>query len=368
MSVHTHIRAVTKEISALETSPASGSDYREMVIQLLRSVVPFDAACCTTVDPRTLLSTGAVTEHSVEKIHHLLFENEYQHEDFNKYTSLVQAGDPTATLSGATNGQLKQSSRYRDILSPAGFGDEMRAALVSDGACWGYLTLFRAQNQPVFGEAERSCVSSLVPAISQMLRKRSLKLTTHESEQVHMDAGILILSNNLTSQSSDAAADYWLSLLRKWERIDSTTLPRPVRAVCARAQSNHTPYPDQAYPSKVCFYTPDGQFLVIRASRLSGPSDSMLLAVCFETAKPLDIMPFMAEAHGLSLREKQILESVLRGFSTKEIASSLHISAYTVQDHMKSIFTKTGMTSRRELIWSLFSRFSLPNANVPNMD
>lgn len=67
MSVHTHIRAVTKEISALETSPASGSDYREMVIQLLRSVVPFDAACCTTVDPRTLLSTGAVTEHSVEK-------------------------------------------------------------------------------------------------------------------------------------------------------------------------------------------------------------------------------------------------------------------------------------------------------------
>lgn len=70
MSVHTHIRDVTQKISALETietSSASGSDYREMVIQLIRSVVPFEAACCTTVDPRTLLSTGAVTEHSVEK-------------------------------------------------------------------------------------------------------------------------------------------------------------------------------------------------------------------------------------------------------------------------------------------------------------
>lgn len=359
MDVHSHMEAVKKEITALEKTPVSSPDYRAILIEILRNAVPFDAACCTTVDPRTLLSTGAVTENSVEKIHHLLFENEYLYDDFNKYANLAKAEDPTATLSGATHGQLKQSSRYRNILRPAGFRDEMRAALVYEGLCWGYLTLFRNRNQPVFQEAERTFVSSLVPSISYVLRKRSLELPTKESEWMQKEPGILVLSDRLASISSDAAADCWLSLLRKWEQIDSITLPRPVRAVCSHAKSEKAPYPEQASMSKVCLRTPDGQFLVIRASRLSGASDSKLLAVCFESAKPLDMLPFMTEAYGLSLREKQILDEVLKGFSTKEIALSLHISAYTVQDHMKSIFMKTGVTSRRELIWNLFARFSL---------
>ncbi|WP_246362923.1 helix-turn-helix transcriptional regulator [Paenibacillus alba] len=63
--------------------------------------------------------------------------------------------------------------------------------------------------------------------------------------------------------------------------------------------------------------------------------------------------PLIAEAYGLSEREKQILDGLLRGFSTKELALSLRISTYTVQDHLKSIFVKTGVTSRRELIWAV---------------
>ncbi|WP_438351023.1 helix-turn-helix transcriptional regulator [Paenibacillus sp. FA6] len=356
--MNTHMNVIKQKMVTVEQDVITSWDYRSVLIENLRKAVPFDGACCTAVDPQTLLSTGAITEEGIEAIHHSLFEYEYLHEDFNHYEQLVKAVDSVATLSGATEGHLERSPRYRNVLQPAGFKDEMRAALMYQGACWGYLTLFRYYDGPLFNEDERKFISSLVPSIAFNLRKRSLALPIEKSLFREVESGILVLSDQFITLSSNAAANYWVNLLQKWECIESHTLPRPIRAVCSRALSNTDAAKEPAFMAKVCIRIPDGPFLTIQASQLKGASANVQLAVWFEPSKPSDTLPLISEAYGLSEREKQILAGIVGGFSTRELALSLHITAYTVQDHLKSIFSKTGVTSRRELIWHLFSRFN----------
>lgn len=53
--------------------------------------------------------------------------------------------------------------------------------------------------------------------------------------------------------------------------------------------------------------------------------------------------PVHPEGYELSTREKEILVSVARGLTNKEIADRHHISVYTVISHRKNITRKTGI-------------------------
>lgn len=52
----------------------------------------------------------------------------------------------------------------------------------------------------------------------------------------------------------------------------------------------------------------------------------------------------------LSPREKQIVEAIICGFTTKEIAQHLGISIYTVDEYIRRLFIKHDVNSRSQLI------------------
>jgi DNA-binding CsgD family transcriptional regulator len=82
--------------------------------------------------------------------------------------------------------------------------------------------------------------------------------------------------------------------------------------------------------------------------------------VIIEEARPAEIAPLIMGAHGLSPREARITSLVLPGLSTKEISSELYLSPYTVQDHLKAIFAKFGVRSRREVVAAIFNQYHWP--------
>ena len=64
---------------------------------------------------------------------------------------------------------------------------------------------------------------------------------------------------------------------------------------------------------------------------------------------------------GLSARQRQVLECVLAGWSTKSIAAQLLISTRTVDNHRAAIMRKTGAKSLVALVVTALAALSINN-------
>jgi two-component system NarL family response regulator len=58
----------------------------------------------------------------------------------------------------------------------------------------------------------------------------------------------------------------------------------------------------------------------------------------------------------LTVRERQILQSISQGYRDREIAQGLHISEKTVQKHVQSILSKLGVHNRTGAVYLLHSQ------------
>jgi DNA-binding NarL/FixJ family response regulator len=74
------------------------------------------------------------------------------------------------------------------------------------------------------------------------------------------------------------------------------------------------------------------------------------IAVTMETASPSERLDLFSRAHGLSPREAELVAALAGGSDTRQVAHKMHVSDNTIQDHLKSIFVKTGTRSRRALL------------------
>ena len=109
-------------------------------------------------------------------------------------------------------------------------------------------------------------------------------------------------------------------------------------------------------PARSRVRTRAGRWLVLQGVSLDTPGSSRRTAVRIEQARAHEIARILVEAYGLSVREREVVQQVLLGASTADIAGVLHISPYTVQDHLKAAFDKIGVRSRGEMVKAIFDR------------
>jgi DNA-binding NarL/FixJ family response regulator len=102
--------------------------------------------------------------------------------------------------------------------------------------------------------------------------------------------------------------------------------------------------------------TRTGVWVLIHASCLHAADGTAAeAAVVIEPAKASEVAPLIVEVYELTPREVDVTRTLARGLSTIEIARDLHLSRYTVQDHLKSVYEKVGVSSRGELVAKMFA-------------
>lgn len=354
-------QTVRERLDALSRAGLDANDFAITALDVLRVAVPFESACLASCDPDTHLLTGTTKLDLPDARDAEFARFEYEIEDVNTFREIERRPVPVGVLSHDTDGHPERCLRFRDFLVPYfDQGNELRAALRSDGLSWGFLGIYRPTSDTGFSAAEAGFIADMTQTLARGLRT-GLIVSVEGASTAPVGPAVLVLDDRDHVVSASGAAAHRLEQLGAtlWEE-----LPIQLVSVVSAARAMARGLIDTPPSARV--RTLDGQWLLIHAARLdsaSGPGDSVVVTV--EEARPPEVVPLLVAAFGLSAREQDVVRCVLAGESTQEIGRRLHLSPYTVQDHLKSVFDKCGVSSRRELIARVFFEHYAPAIDQP---
>ena len=167
-------------------------------------------------------------------------------------------------------------------------------------------------------------------------------------------SGVAVLAPDGSTAFTDEVAAAWID-----ELGGNGSLPPVVIAVAIQARAVAAGSVADGRIARARVRAASGRWLVVRASVLGDEPDARV-AVMIEPARPHELAPLVADAYDLTEREREVTRLIARGLATDAIAAQLHLSPWTVQDHLKAIFGKVGVTTRGELVARVFFQQRAP--------
>ncbi|MGE5408376.1 MAG: helix-turn-helix transcriptional regulator [Syntrophothermus sp.] len=333
---------VLREVERLPAAADPDAFFGALVATLAQQGFEFAGACWHLTDPATGLFVWTGHRGELPGDFASALENEFLEEDVGKYAELAGRRRRAASLVSETGGEPRRSARFRRQLAPDGFADELRFAFADSFGRWGSLGLF---SERVFAAGEQEAAVGLVPVVARALREGVALTTAAPAEGA---PGVLLLDADDRVVSRDARAAELLD-----GAAATGALPGAVHVLAARARACGGPVQGRTRGG-------GGEWIGLDASPLDDGDPTAgggkgSIAVVLRPAPAHSLLELRLRAAGLTEREREIARALLRGEDTATIAAGLHLSPWTVQDHLKAIFDKTGVRSRRAFVarWAL---------------
>jgi DNA-binding CsgD family transcriptional regulator len=330
--------------------------------KLLRPAIGYDGAAWAAVDPSSLLLTSCtpVGFHPYAPDQRFrIFERESQGRHHSTVRRLVQRDPPVTSRSSDGH----ERGIGANLESPD-VADELVAALMVDGQCWGAVRLWRVGRAArPFRARDADRLAALSRPLGAGLRRAFLRAATAGDDRVDgVDGvadppGVVTLDGTGRIVTANHHARAWLDRLGEpadtADAADAATVSTALWSLAARVSTHGTASAVVAGP---------GGSVALHASRLGGAGQDGRVAVVLAHPRPSELTPRVLQAYDLTPREREVTALVLRGGTTAEIARALGVSPYTVQDHLKSVFAKVGVQTRGGLANAVHVRLSLPPA------
>ncbi len=352
---------VLRDVEVLARAGLDLESFLGEALSSLARAVPYVAACAATVDPSTLLLT------STYKFGDLLGRDEHDHEwgliefgaaEPTSFTELAHRAVPAA----AVRAQTPDSARLNDFLVPRyDFRDELRLVLRDRGQAWGGLAFFRGPGDAGFDAADVELLASLSESMSVGVRVGMLSRLASSSAVTASGPAVIVVGPDDEIRQQSLGAEQRLADLMTHEGGVS---PAGIVAALVGAARRYA-RGEISRPPRSRVRSRSGMWLVLHASPMISRDGAVGdVVVTIDEARPPEIVPLVVAAFDLTPRERDVTEKVLQGLDTKEIAASMHLSTYTVQDHLKAVFDKASVRSRRELIARVYFDQYVPRMNA----
>jgi DNA-binding CsgD family transcriptional regulator len=336
-------------LASLATSTVDAEEARYAAIAVLRRAVGFERWCWPLTDPASGLSTSGVGEFdfglAIPRIAAL-----EERGDVAQKPRLLLGRRASVALSAAAGGDLARSARWQECLRPYGIGDELMTACRDRHGCWGSVELMRDEGDPPFDEADTELLHELAPVLGTLLRRGLLHSWRGDAAEGVLPAqATVILGVDLEPVSWTPSFHEWLRLLP----VAPGMLPPALYEIGTRALT--PPAEATGLPSTVRIRTRSERWAVAEGAPLEGVERGRV-AITLREATAAEIFDLLSRTYGFTRRERELVTLVLEGLATKELAQALCISPFTVQDHLKAVFAKAGVRSRRGLVSRLAGR------------
>ena len=271
----------------------------------------------------------------------------------NRWTALMQTTSPVGLLSNARDDDLGHSRVWRELLRRHGIRDVASTVFADQFGCWGFLDLWRDDHSEPFDGPEAEFLAAVAPTVTTALRECQARTFVEAATPHRDDVGpvVLTLDDGLRITSRTAASQDWLDVLLP-PGPGSHAVPASVYNVAAQLLAIEAGVDD--HPASTRTHLSDGFWLTLRAARIAdvephpiAPDPSTPgIVVTIEETSATERLELFGRAFALTPREYELVGLLATGADTRAMARQMALSEHTVQDHLKSIFTKTGARDR----------------------
>jgi DNA-binding CsgD family transcriptional regulator len=338
--VKTPWRPLSDLLADLTAADQEVSTLAHVVYTSVAPYVRYDFACFAVTDPASGLVTGASKTRSLGVGDEEFAAVEYGPPDVNSFAELADRNPPVGALSMDTGGHPERCRRHRELMLPRfGFTDELRVLFPSRGVTWGGMALYRGPDEPPFDAGDVDQLAGITGLVGAALARSLFRPAPPPDPAAGVGQAVLIVDRADHVTQLTASAETAVEELGGWEH---GSLPASILTLVASTRAHG----EQA---ATLVRTTAGRWLSLRAALLSGPGGHSDTVVTIDATPRTALSRLALAAHGLTAREEDVTLLVLQGASTQSIATKLHLSPHTVQDHLKKVFGKVGVTSRRDL-------------------